>query len=861
LHQDYQTVSETGRETTFTVSLDGGIPLDEPVSASFLLLPGTATPGEDYEEVREARFTSPAGEMETRFQIKLIDDDEVETDETFSVVLYDSSHPDIRFRDSLVQVNIDSDDRLEVIPTDQPFGVALGEWKPVALSEIEIRSDFHDLATNGDIYLAVGERGATIISRDGKNWEVGTLLPGNPNARALTWTGHRFIVVGEQGRILTSSDGIEWAIEKSNTPVTLNDITWTGDQAVAVGNEGTILTSSEGIEWLPVLPKTDKDILSVAWAERQSILIAVGEMGTCLLSEDGAEWAAHDTGSRQQLNAVIPAGDRITLCGAFSTILETRDRGLTWQRISAWEFRTQLYGGVYTGTETVFIGTDGALCSNFDSDGSWKERKSGTRKTLRSIISTPRGFLAVGDGGTLLSATAVDRWQSLNTGTLTYHDATWTGRHFVAVGEMGMILTSPNGTDWQTRDSGVDAILHSVTHGNGLVVAVGTGGPDGRDAIIVTSADDGETWQSRNPGATHWLYRVQWTGSLFSAVGSKGLILFSRDGLHWEKADSPTDQRLFGVTSNPEGQVVAVGEGGLTMTSFDGRNWNVEETGLTSRLYDVVWLGSRFMAVGTGDTAVISNDGRNWSPIAWQEAIESEPRKAIGDFHSVVQIGNRVLMGGKAGAIVATAGGETFTTSYLNHKTEDQTVRKLEFGGNAAIAVGQGGIFFSETPRASLGYDHWKTAFDLHGEEAALSASNNPDGLSNHLAFAFGLDPNRGLPEAGSLLQISRTGPDQAIEFPEPPAHHDLTFILENSSDLKSWKKAAHRWAGETEWIRFEPRKPFSLLNPPREYKIERSTTAGGSPILRFKDNQPLWWDGSRGKRKTLYYRIRMATP
>jgi hypothetical protein len=46
---------------------------------------------------------------------------------------------------------------------------------------------------------------------------------------------------------------------------------------------------------------------------------------------------------------------------------------------------------------------------------------------------------------------------------------------FVAVGTGGTILTSPDGVNWTVQASGGNH-LHSVTYGNGTFVAVGEGG-------------------------------------------------------------------------------------------------------------------------------------------------------------------------------------------------------------------------------------------------------------------------------------------------------------------------------------------------------------------------------------------------
>jgi hypothetical protein len=64
---------------------------------------------------------------------------------------------------------------------------------------------------------------------------------------------------------------------------------------------------------------------------------------------------------------------------------------------------------------------------------------------------------------------------------------------FVAVGDGGAILTSPDGVTWTPRTSGTSNTLFGVTYGNGLFVAVGDGG------AILTSPD-GVNWTPRTSG-------------------------------------------------------------------------------------------------------------------------------------------------------------------------------------------------------------------------------------------------------------------------------------------------------------------------------------------------------------------------
>ena len=72
-------------------------------------------------------------------------------------------------------------------------------------------------------------------------------------------------------------------------------------------------------------------------------------------------------------------------------------------------------------------------------------------------------------------------------------------------------------------------LLHSVTCGDGLFVAVGCGG------TIITSAD-GLTWQRRDSGTAGLLHGITYGRGKFVAVGLAGLVLTSPAGNHLETA-------------------------------------------------------------------------------------------------------------------------------------------------------------------------------------------------------------------------------------------------------------------------------------------------------------------------------------
>ncbi len=112
---------------------------------------------------------------------------------------------------------------------------------------------------------------------------------------------------------------------------------------------------------------------------------------------------------------------------------------------------------------------------------------------------------------------------------------------FVAISDGGTIMTSPNGATWTIRNSGTINDLYSAAYGGGQTgrfVAVGYNG------TIVTSPD-GKTWTTKNFGISNDLYSITYGSGQFVAVGENGMLLTSADGASWTIGTSGTSTVSF----------------------------------------------------------------------------------------------------------------------------------------------------------------------------------------------------------------------------------------------------------------------------------------------------------------------------
>ena len=175
---------------------------------------------------------------------------------------------------------------------------------------------------------------------------------------------------------------------------------------------------------------------------------------------------------------------------------------------------------------------------------------------------------------------------------------------YVAVGD-GQITSSPDGASWTTRAHAYSEIK-AVAHGNGLFVAVGGEG-------VILSSTDGRDWTQRNSGTSSGLCDIIYGQSEFVAVGQNGVVLTSTDGESWVSHASGTESLLCGVAYGND-LYVTVGAGGMILTSSDGMAWAAHDSNTDKLLSGVTWGAGEWIVVGDGGTILSSTDGIEWMP-------------------------------------------------------------------------------------------------------------------------------------------------------------------------------------------------------------------------------------------------------
>ncbi len=162
------------------------------------------------------------------------------------------------------------------------------------------------------------------------------------------------------------------------------------------------------------------------------------------------------------------------------------------------------------------------------------------------------------------------------------------------------------------------------------------------------------------------LFAVDFDGDNGYAVGAGGEILKTTDaGATWVRDPSPTKLSLLGVAISGQ-RVIAVGQMGVVLTKSGDGEWQLVESGTQERLFSVdVNAQGNALTVGAFGALLRSSDGgKSWAAAApqWQGVFDDSAGR-LGDFFEpslyAVQIDdeNRAWIAGELGLVANSSDG------------------------------------------------------------------------------------------------------------------------------------------------------------------------------------------------------------
>lgn len=590
-------------------------------------------------------------------------------------------------------------------------------WTPVRTGFVQ---RFYGAVFDGTRYILVGEGGLILTGTPEDGW-----TPRVTNTRLalfdVAWNGVAadplYLAVGQNGTVLRSRDAVEWqasaigigedgtltvtdeALGAQQRPApTLLGVAWGSGRFVVVGSSTTVISTANGESFLAhVHDPVDRIPLYDVAVSPDGAFAAVGDRGIFLKAQDH-DWSAVErseafgdatlrgiTWDPGRLAFLVVGTENPDDPEAPALILPLQVSGsLPGQNEFEGAPGVRLQGVAASAARPVAVARGAILTQT--NEGQWVPITADPPPPVRdlhaivrvdNVPGTEPFYLAAGEQGTLLRSTGNDGWAAIEDEDLSGQDLNGLARNedenvprIVAVGEGGLILWSADGDAWNRVEPDSIFNIAAVAFGTDGFVAVG------QDGGILRSGDgQGESWNLEvAPGtnALPSLNDVAWRAnpSLYVAVGAGGTIATSPDGATWTQIASGTDQPLRAVTWTGE-RFVAVGRddsGGepipLVLTSEDGAGWSrVSELGIpadvTGGLVDVAWNGMQLLATLDGGGFLRSDDGEAWTLLS----IDTEADRDT-TVRALVAEGTRFL-GVGAGGLILESGAPDVTLSVV----------------------------------------------------------------------------------------------------------------------------------------------------------------------------------------------------
>ncbi len=363
---------------------------------------------------------------------------------------------------------------------------------------------------------------------------------------------------------------------------------------------------------------------------------------------------------------------------------------------------------------------------------------------------------------------------------------------FVAVGNGGTLLTSPDGVTWTSQVTGSPKNLRSVAG----TMATGTRWSPWETAEKSSPSRDGVNWTQQVSGTTNDLYSVTYaTTSTFSgwiAVGGRtrlhdsATVLTSNDGVTWKRTAPAqiANQSLLTSVTWAGAKLLAVGYAGDILTCPSGSTaWSQQSTGVHSMHSIAYSLNPYFQgsqtsgllaAVGTGvatGMAVPSITYSTTGGASWLSPRPSAPTLVVDTLNSVTWTNpydgtpgdGWMVAVGVNGYVQMSSNGDAWTLDSTGSGVMLNSVVWTDFSSGSTngmlVAVGDNGtILTAQQPAASITPLRRPNAFHLQFTASRLFGAL-PNPLSGQATAAI-------YTVSGNKLVEARAGSNGGFSLP-----------------------------------------------------------------------------------------------
>ena len=527
----------------------------------------------------------------------------------------------------------------------------------------------------------------TVIPRSAVDeWRWVRPRPQGNSLTGVAFGNGRFIAVGWGGVVLNSTDGINWAVTNLSH-FDLAGVSFGNGVFVIASGSGAIYSSADGHTWTVRAPPFSADSWSYSVSFVNGRFVVNGQ--EIRSSLDGIEWTNH---------GLSPANSRPVAFGAGHYLIPVYGYNLISTNLNDW--RPHSLGNNLYELVSAAYGNGVFVINNW---GELYTSPNGTNVTNRYAVpyAVHVAFLNgrfFSLGSTIETSVDGASWTRVAEGF--FHQSLWSITHgngmYVAVGYNGVMATSPDGQTWTATLRSL-ADYRGMAYGNGRYVVVG------REESRTST--DGEAWSPISWPGTEEPADIAWANGTFVVVGADGELLTSKDGTTWASIPLARNdlrtvihdgtrfvvagERTLVLSTNGIGwtqlvvpelasmQAFAFGNGTYVASVFRGFQVSTNALDWESVINPA---SVRSLAFGNGnfvgltlDSAAVSTDGLTWSTYRLPPGFVAE---------SVV-FANGMFVASSGGTIATATNGQ----DWILHPTPAQLIGGRIFFANGALWV------------------------------------------------------------------------------------------------------------------------------------------------------------------------------
>ncbi len=296
-------------------------------------------------------------------------------------------------------------------------------YEPRAADRVPLahKSLMLDIVTAGERYIAVGERGHVLISRDGREWEQAEEVPVNTTLTRIAFSGGRLWAVGHDSTIITSSDmGRTWRLQhhdpQRNEPL-LDIHFFNSSTGLAVGAYGLLMSTADAGDNWEVVDMADVLVAeAIDWGDAVDMADEFeDDYGDDEFGDDDLGWnddlyddeSSFDRGCYEFMechhNAVLATNDGGVMIAAERGFgFRSEDGGETWESFR-FPYPGSMFGLLEVHDGILAFGLRGNVQFSNDFGDEWEVFETGIEQGLMGATIAPDGRAAiVGSGGTIL---------------------------------------------------------------------------------------------------------------------------------------------------------------------------------------------------------------------------------------------------------------------------------------------------------------------------------------------------------------------------------------------------------------------------------------------------------------------------